>query len=111
MTIITICGSVSKTSREEWDAYAQTQTLSGNIVLTVNVWGLREWLHSKEGEKQKKLLDKVHFKKIEMSDEVHILVSNNYIGESTQNEIEHANLHNKKIIFIPSVKIEVEKHE
>lgn len=88
---ITICGSVTNTPREIWDAHAQKLTLEGNLVFAVNVWGLRDWLHNDEiGIQQKEILDRVHKLKIARSDEVHVLRKDGYIGTSTRGEIEFA---------------------
>jgi len=89
MRIVTICGSVTKTPKQYWDDYAQKLTLEGCCVFMVNVWGLREWLHG-EGKKTKELLDRVHFEKIFMSTEVHVLRMDGYVGQSTRNEINYA---------------------
>ena len=99
MKTITICGSVTRTPKLYWDEYAQEQTLLGNLVFMANVWGLRDWLHSQEGEKKKELLDRIHKEKILKSDEVHVLRANGYIGSFTQSEIDFAIKHGKPIVF------------
>ena len=97
--ITTLCGSV-RLGKDIWDAVAQDFTLSGHIVLTVNVWGQYDHLHSEEGQKTKELLDRIHKKKIELSDQVIILKKDDYIGESTRSELEHAMNLGKPVGFI-----------
>ena len=50
-------------------------------------------------EKQKELLKKEHFKRIEMSDAILVLNIDNYIGESTKLEIDYAKKLNKEILY------------
>lgn len=49
---------------------------------------------------QKSILDKVHYKKIMLSDCILVIDNDNYIGESTANEIEFAKLTNKPVYFL-----------
>ena len=44
-------------------------------------------------------LKKAHFKKIEISDAILVVNVNNYIGKSTNLEIEYAKKLNKEIIY------------
>lgn len=91
MAVITLCGSVTKTPKPVWDKLAQALTLQGHIVLMVNVWGIRDYLHNDpKGQEEKKLLDAIHKRKIAMSNMVYVLTLNDYVGESTQSEIDFA---------------------
>lgn len=90
--IVCLCGSTR--FHKEFVHANYLETLAGNMVLTVGFF-----LHSPEaahGEgvgctpEQKVALDKLHFRKIELADEVLVLNVGGYIGESTRNEIEHA---------------------
>lgn len=102
MKVITICGSLSKIDKLYWDKHAENESLKGNAIYTVNVWNKYNWLHSPEGKNQKEILDNLHKNKITLSDEVHILTTQDgYLGESTLSEIGHALLHKKEIkIFV-----------
>lgn len=42
--------------------------------------------------------------KIDMSDEILVINVGGYIGESTKNEINYANLKSKKICFLENIK-------
>ena len=49
-------------------------------------------------------LDKLHKKKIDMSDEIFVINVDNYIGESTKSEIEYAKMHNKVVKYLNNLK-------
>ena len=86
MRKITLCGSTRfKKAFVEWNARL---TLEGNLIYSVAMWSHSDKL--KPNEDQKILLDKVHFAKIDNSDEIFVLDVNGYIGESTRNEINYA---------------------
>ncbi len=93
--IVCLCGSTRFVSA--WrDAYRQ-ESLAGRIVLSVGTL-----LHNGEGiipqeSEEKRKLDILHLRKIELADEILVLNENGYIGESTANEILHAVKCNKKI--------------
>ena len=100
MKVITLCGSVTKTPKPVWDKLAQALTLQGHVVMMVNVWGIRDYLHNDpKGQKEKKMLDDIHKKKISMSDLVYVLTLRDYIGESTSSEIAFAEQLNIPIIY------------
>ena len=96
MKKITLCGSTKfKKAFEEWN---KRLTLQGNIVYSVAFFGHADGLTiTKE---QKAILDQVHFKKIDHSDEIFVLDVNGYIGESTRNEINHAIKTGKNIRYL-----------
>jgi hypothetical protein len=84
--VITLCGST-----RFMDAFEQanrTLTLKGNVVFSVAT-------KAHEGSAdispaQKELLDRVHFEKIRLSDEIYVLNVDGYVGPSTAREIEFA---------------------
>lgn len=93
--IITLCGSTR--FRKEFEEINKKLTIQGNIVISVG-W----FSHSDDEaptEDQKKLLDEVHIKKIDISDEIYVIDVNGYIGESTKREIEYAELKGKGIRY------------
>jgi len=101
--VVTLCGSV-RLGKKIWEDVAMYLNLHGYLVFTVNVWGMYEYLHTKEGKETKKLLDDIHKKKIERSNAVVVLTRNGYIGDSTRSEIRHAKKH-----FIPVTYLDVDK--
>lgn len=48
---------------------------------------------------EKSILDKVHYKKIMLSDCILVIDTDGYIGHSTKNEIEFAKLTNKPVFY------------
>ena len=93
--IITICGSTK--FKNEMLNVASELTLNGNIVLMTFVFA---HCGDKITDRQKSLLVKLHFEKIQMSDAIYVVNINNYIGESTRNEIKYAKKLGKIIIYL-----------
>lgn len=84
--IVCICGSTRfKTSLTIAN---KLETLDGNIVLTVGFFGHCEAVAPTA--KQKKLLDRLHRRKIDLAEEVFVVSENGYIGDSTTSEIAYA---------------------
>ena len=94
MKIITLCGSLK--FKNEMMAVAEKMALNGYCVLTP-VYPLSENIERTE-EQLIKLKD-AHFKKIELSDAILVVNINNYIGESTNLEIDYAKKLGKEIIY------------
>ena len=106
--VICICGSTRFADLHAIIKWEFEKT--GNyICLMINY--LPEWyakekfgegIHDHFGEiiGLKKELDELHFRKIDLSDEVFIVNKDGYIGESTRNEINYANKHNKTITYL-----------
>lgn len=49
---------------------------------------------------EKEMFDKMHFKKIDLSDTIFVIDVNGYIGNSTKKEIEYARKYGKEVIFM-----------
>ena len=79
---------------------AQKLALEGNCVLTPIYPVLKNITIS---EDQIKYLKDEHFKKIELSNEIFVVNVNNYIGDSTNLEIEYAKRLGKKIIYYSNI--------
>ena len=94
MKIITLCGSLK--FQEEIMIIAEKLALEGSCVLTPVFPTKRDYERT---EKQLKSLRDAHFKKIELSDAILVANVNNYVGESTQKEIEYAKMLNKEILY------------
>ena len=99
--VITLCGSTR--FKDEFLKVEKKLTLKGNIVLSVGLFGHsgddEVWENMAEGTltKTKEMLDDMHKRKIDMSDEIFVINVNGYIGESTKSEIEYATKHGKKV--------------
>ena len=85
--VITLCGSTK--FKEDFLREQKILTLEGNIVISVGLFG-----HSGDNEVwsegTKEMLDDMHKRKIDMSDEIFVINKNGYIGSSTKSEIEYA---------------------
>ena len=95
--VITLCGSTRFK-----DQFLETQkrlTLSGNIVISVGLFG-----HSGDDEVwtegTKEMLDDMHKRKIDMADGIYVINVGGYIGERTRSEIEYARSRGKTIEYL-----------
>ena len=93
--VITLCGSTR--FKEQFLEISKALTLQGKIVLSVGLFGHADKILLTP--QQKKLLDEVHLKKIDMSGSIYVIDVNNYIGESTAKEIEYAKKNKKRICY------------
>ncbi len=102
--VVTLCGSTR--FKDEFLQVQKELTLQGYIVLTVGLFGHsgdnEVWENMDEGTltQTKQMLDDMHLRKIDMSDEIFVINPGGYIGESTRNEIAYAKEHGKKISYL-----------
>lgn len=102
--IITLCGSTK--FKDEFMQVQKDLTLKGNIVISVGLFdhsGDSEvWENMDEGTytKTKEMLDDMHKRKIDLSDEIFVINVGGYIGASTKTEIEYAKETGKKINYL-----------
>lgn len=94
MKIITLCGSLK--FQKEMMYIAEKMALKGNCILTP-VYPVLE--NCERTEEQLEKLKKAHFKRIEISDAILVINKDNYIGKSTNLEIEYARKLQKEIIY------------
>ena len=94
MKIITICGSYK--FKKELISIAEKQTLQGNCVLMPNELTKRKEEYT---EQEILLIEEMHKEKIKISDAILVVNVDNYIGNSTKQEIEYAKSLNKEIIY------------
>ncbi len=94
MKTITLCGSLR--FQKEMMKVAEEKALEGNCILTP-VYPVLE--NSKRTEEQMQKLKEAHFKRIELSDAILVVNVNNYIGNSTNLEIEYAKRLGKEILY------------
>lgn len=94
MKVITICGSMRY--KKEMMKVTEELALKGYCILTPMY---QVTSNIEINEKQKELLKKEHFKRIEISDAILVLNIDNYIGESTKLEIDYAKKLNKEILY------------
>ena len=84
--IVTLCGSTR--FKQEFLEAQKKLTLEGKIVLSVGLFTHAD--NERITDEQKKMLDDLHFRKIDISDSIYVIDVNGYIGESTKREIEYA---------------------
>jgi len=92
--VITICGSM-RYSKEMMKISEELELKKGYAVIqcVYNVDGLKyEGLDAT-------MLDKIHRKKIDISDAIYVVNINGYIGDSTKKEIEYALSKGKEVIY------------
>ena len=94
MKIITLCGSLK--FQKEMMMVAEKMALEGNCILTP-VYPVLENIERTEDQLIK--LKEAHFKRIELADAILIINVNNYIGNSTNLEIEYAKKLGKEILY------------
>jgi len=98
MKIVTLCGSLK--FQNEMMIIAEKMALEGYCILTP-VYPVLE--NTKRTEKQLINLKGEHFKRIELSDAILVVNVNNYIGNSTNLEIEYAKELGKEIMYFTDV--------
>ena len=86
MKIITLCGSTK--FRKEFEKAQEKETLNGNIVISVGLFGHESGMDMSGATKR--MLDQLHFKKIDLADEILVINPGGYIGLSTCDEIHYA---------------------
>lgn len=97
--IVCLCGST-----RFMEAFQQAniqETLAGRIVLTVGCDTKSDAMVGLSAE-VKRMLDELHFRKIDLADEVLVLNVDGYIGQSTRREIGYARMHGKRVRFLES---------
>lgn len=97
--IITLCGSTR--FKDEFFAEQERLTLAGNIVISVGLFG---WDKGEPetalGEHVKAMLDELHFRKIDISDGIHVINKDGYVGSSTAKEIDYAMTLGKAVTYM-----------
>ena len=100
--VITLCGSTR--FKEQFVEVQKRLTLEGNIVISVGLFG-----HSGDNEVwnegTKVMLDRMHLAKIDLADEIFVINVDNYIGDSTRNEIAYAKSKGKRVNFLEGNKV------
>lgn len=90
-----VCLSGSTKFKDKFLQIASDLTMNGNIVLMPNVFGHTDNIEITTSKKE--MLDDMHLRKINMSDELIVISVYGYIGESTRKEIDYAKTLSKPI--------------
>ena len=102
--VITLCGSTR--FKDQFMEMQKKLTLEGNIVISVGLFGhsgdSEVWENMDEGTltRTKEMLDDIHKRKIDMSDEIFVINVGGYIGDSTRSEIDYAIEQGKKVRYL-----------
>lgn len=99
---VCLCGSTRFYAAFQEANYRET--MAGHVVLSVGFYPhAQAEAHGEEKgctPEQKKMLDALHLRKIDLADEVLILNVGGYIGDSTRRELEHAKATGKTVRFL-----------
>lgn len=99
--VVCLCGSTR--FHATFAAEGLRLTLAGKIVLSIGTTAPDAMTlahpESEMGRRQKRLLDRLHFEKVILADEVYVLNVGGYVGESTKNEIRVAEAFGKRITW------------
>ena len=90
--IITLCGSTR--FKDKFLEIMRKLTLEGKIVILP---GLFKHADGEASDEDKKKLDELHLRKIDLSDGIYVVNVNRYIGSSTGRKITYA-INNKKFV-------------
>lgn len=93
--VITLCGSVR--FKEDFVRVQERLTLEGNIVISVEFF---DGGGVTVTDALKSMLDDMHRRKIDLSDEIFVINKGGYIGPSTSSEIEYAKRSGKKVNYM-----------
>ena len=102
--VITLCGSTR--FKDQFMEMQKKLTLEGNIVISVGLFGhsgdseVRENMDEGTLTRTKEMLDDIHKRKIDMSDEIFVINVGGYIGDSTRSEIDYAIEQGKKVRYL-----------
>lgn len=101
--IICLCGSTRFTEQmlvKQWELTKQGYVVLSWCALPEDYFSGEDKAHIGDQEGVKEIVDAVHFRKIELANEVFVVNIGGYIGESTRNEIEYAKKLGKKINYL-----------
>lgn len=106
MSIVCICGSTRFPQAHELAELHET--LLGNVVIPLAMYGHADqpegakFLTSDGDENtvEKQRIDGIHFKKIDIADEILVINVAGYVGSSTKREIAHANAQGKPVRWL-----------
>ncbi|KMK75244.1 DUF4406 domain-containing protein [Alkalihalobacillus pseudalcaliphilus] len=86
MVITTLCGSTK--FKKQFKEVEAALTFKGHIVLSLGFFEHSEGIILSSNKL--KMLEMMHYQKIELSDEIYVIDIEGYIGSSTQKEIQYA---------------------
>jgi len=97
--VITLCGSIR--FKDDFMREGERLTKLGYVVLMPSIWHYLSDSNLDEAETElKALLTVIHFKKILMSNTIHVINKRGYIGNQTAVEIVYASAFGLKITYM-----------
>lgn len=93
--IITLCGSTK--FKNEFEIIAKELTLRGHIVLNLGCFEQTDG--GNYNEYQRRMFEKMHKARIDISTAIMVVNKDDYIGESTQQEIDYAKATHKDVYY------------
>ena len=93
--IVCLCGSTR--FKDEFLEHQKWLTLHGYIVLSVGFFGHVDGMPT---PKEKRLVDELHLRKIDLADEVRVVNVGGYVGRSTRREIAYAHAQKKTVVYL-----------
>ncbi|WLD94754.1 hypothetical protein [Alkalihalobacillus sp. AL-G] len=105
MKVITLCGSTR--FKNEFRKVEEALTLVGNAVISLGFFDKSDNIPITKA--QEEMFAEIHFKKIDLADEIFVIDVNGYIGESTANEIKYAIQHGKAVRYYSKSKLALEE--
>jgi hypothetical protein len=99
--VITLCGSTRY--KQHFEMVNRRLTMGGAVVISLGVFGhtdLPDYDWTTDASDLKRTLDRLHFQKIDMADEVYVVNPGGYIGESTSREVRYALANGKPVRFL-----------
>jgi len=96
--IVCLCGSTR--FADAWITAHREESLAGRIVLSVGVMIHAGDAPIREDGPEKRALDELHLRKIDLADEVLVLNVGGYIGESTRKELKYSRSVGKPVRFL-----------
>lgn len=106
--VVTLCGSTR--FRPLFELANKVLTLHGIIVISLGLFGNEDKAVSDEealGERVKRELDALHFRKIDHSDSILLLNEDFYLGPSAYNEMKYAKRRGKRIYWLHELPLSV----
>jgi len=101
--VICLCGSTRFTNEmliTQWNFTKQGNVVLSWCALPDMYFQDEDKFHIGDKENVREIVDEVHKRKIDLSDEVFVLNINGYIGESTKSEVLYALAHNVTVILL-----------
>lgn len=94
--VICLCGSTR--FKDEYRKENARLTMEGKIVISVGLFGHSDDVEFTEEEKE--MLDAIHKDKIDLSDRIHVINVDGYVGSSTRSEIRYARENGVEVTYL-----------